>query len=105
MLAIARALMTNPALLLLDEPLEGLAPIVVEELTAAIRRLRAEEGAAFILVEQHAEAALALTETALVLERGGVVHQGASRALLESPATLDRFVGLRLSPAPGAAPG
>jgi branched-chain amino acid transport system ATP-binding protein len=105
MLAIARALMTNPSLLLLDEPLEGLAPIVVEELTAAIRRLRAEEGTAFILVEQHAEAALALTETALVLERGGVVHQGASRALLESPATLDRFVGLRLSPAPGAAPG
>jgi branched-chain amino acid transport system ATP-binding protein len=105
MLAIARALMTNPALLLLDEPLEGLAPIVVEELTAAIQRLRAEDGAAFILVEQHAEAALALTETALVLERGGVVHQGASRALLESPATLDRFVGLRLSPPPGAAPG
>jgi branched-chain amino acid transport system ATP-binding protein len=101
MLAIARALMTNPALLLLDEPLEGLAPIVVEELTAAIRRLRAEEGAAFILVEQHAEAALSLTETALVLERGGVVHQGASRALLENPAALDRFVGLRLSPAPG----
>jgi branched-chain amino acid transport system ATP-binding protein len=101
MLAIARALMTNPSVLLLDEPLEGLAPIVVEELTAAIRRLRAEDGAAFILVEQHAEAALSLTETALVLERGGVVHQGASRALLESPAALDRFVGLRLSPAPG----
>jgi branched-chain amino acid transport system ATP-binding protein len=105
MLAIARALMTNPALLLLDEPLEGLAPIVVEELTAAIQRLRAEDGAAFILVEQHAEAALALTETALVLERGGVVHQGASRALLESSATLDRYIGLRLSPPPGAGPG
>ena len=63
MLAIARALMTNPALLLLDEPLEGLAPIIVEELAAAIRRIGAEDGTAFILVEQHAEIALALTET------------------------------------------
>ena len=62
MLAIARALMTNPALLLLDEPLEGLAPIIVEELTAAIRRMIADEGTAVILVEQHAEVALSLTE-------------------------------------------
>ena len=70
MLAIARALMTNPALLLLDEPLEGLAPIIVEELTAAIRRMIADEGTAFILVEQHAEVALSLTDDAIVLERG-----------------------------------
>ena len=70
MLAIARALMTNPALLLLDEPLEGLAPIIVEELTGAIRRMIADEGTAFILVEQHAELALSLTENAIVLERG-----------------------------------
>ena len=98
MLAIGRALMTNPALLLLDEPLEGLAPIVVEELTAAIARLRTEDGGAFILVEQHAEAALSLTETALVLERGSVVYRGPSRALLADPATLDRLVGLRVSP-------
>ena len=61
MLAIARALMTNPALLMLDEPLEGLAPIIVEELTAAMRRMTADEGTAFILVEQHAEIALSLT--------------------------------------------
>jgi branched-chain amino acid transport system ATP-binding protein len=102
MLAIARALMTNPALLLLDEPLEGLAPIVVEELTAAIRRMRAEDGAAIILVEQHAALALALTEMTLVLERGHIVHQGPSRALLENPATLDRLVGLRIAgPPPG----
>jgi branched-chain amino acid transport system ATP-binding protein len=105
MLAIARALLTNPALLLLDEPLEGLAPIVVEELVAAIRRMRAEDGAAVILVEQHAETALALTESALVLERGSVVHRAPSRALLEDPGTLDRLVGLRIARRPAEAPG
>jgi branched-chain amino acid transport system ATP-binding protein len=97
MLAIGRTLMTNPALLLLDEPLEGLAPIVVEELTTAIRRMRSDDSAAFILVEQHAELALSLTEAAVVLERGGIVHRGPSRALLEDPATLDRLVGLRIA--------
>ena len=65
MLATARALMTNPALLLLDEPLEGLAPIIVEELTAAIRRMIADQGTAVILVEQHAEVALSLTKDAI----------------------------------------
>jgi branched-chain amino acid transport system ATP-binding protein len=69
MLAIARALMTNPALLLLDEPLEGLAPIVVEELAAAIRRMTSEDSNAYILVEQHADIALSLTENAIVIER------------------------------------
>ena len=97
MLAIARALMTNPALLLLDEPLEGLAPIIVEELTAAIRRMMAEEGTAVILVEQHAEIALSLTQTAIVLERGRIVHRAASADLLKDSGTLDRFVGLRVS--------
>ena len=63
MLAIARALMTNPALLLLDEPLEGLAPIIVEELAAAIRRMTADQGTAFILVEQHTDVALSLTRS------------------------------------------
>jgi branched-chain amino acid transport system ATP-binding protein len=101
MLAIGRALMTNPALLLLDEPLEGLAPIVVEELTAAIRRMRADDGAAIVLVEQHAEIALSLTDATLVLERGGIVHRGPSRALLDDPATLDRLVGLRIAPRAG----
>ncbi len=70
MLALARALLTNPSLLLLDEPFEGLAPIIVEELTAAIRKMLAEQGTAFILVEQHAEIALSLTQNAIVLERG-----------------------------------
>jgi branched-chain amino acid transport system ATP-binding protein len=97
MLAVARALMTNPALLLLDEPLEGLAPIVVAELTAAIRRMAADGGAAVILVEQHAEIALALTEAAIVLERGSIVHRAPSRALLADHATLERLVGLRIT--------
>ena len=97
MLAIARALMTNPALLLLDEPLEGLAPIIVEELTAAIRRMTADEGTAFILVEQHAEIALSLTDHAIVLERGSIVHRARSRDLLNDQATLDRLIGLRLA--------
>jgi len=96
MLAIARALMTNPALLLLDEPLEGLAPIIVEELTAAIRRMTADQGTAVILVEQHAEVALSLTENAIVLERGAIVHRAGSQALLRDPATLDRLIGLRI---------
>jgi branched-chain amino acid transport system ATP-binding protein len=97
MLAIARALMTNPALLLLDEPLEGLAPIVVEELAAAIRRMTGEGGGAFILVEQHVEIALPLTQNALVLERGRIVHNGPSTALLADHAALDRLIGLRLA--------
>jgi branched-chain amino acid transport system ATP-binding protein len=99
MLAIARALMTNPALLLLDEPLEGLAPIVVEELAAAIRRMTSESGDSFILVEQHADIALSLTQSALVLERGRIVHSGPSAKLLADHAALDRLVGLRLAEA------
>jgi branched-chain amino acid transport system ATP-binding protein len=96
MLAIARALMTNPALLLLDEPLEGLAPIIVEELAAAIRRMTADEGTAFVLIEQHAEVALSLTQDAIVLERGAIAHRAPSAALLADHATLDRLVGLRI---------
>ena len=97
MLAIARALMTNPALLLLDEPFEGLAPIVVEELTAAIRRMIAERANAFVLVEQHVEIALPLTENVIVLERGCVVHRGPSAQLLADHGALERLIGLRLA--------
>ena len=97
MLAIARALMTNPTLLLLDEPLEGLAPIIVEELAAAIRRMTADDGTAFILVEQHIEVALALTDDAVVLERGNIVHRARSQDLLKEQAALDRLIGLRLA--------
>jgi branched-chain amino acid transport system ATP-binding protein len=91
MLAIARALMTNPRLLLLDEPLEGLAPIIVEELAQALRNL---DGVAMILVEQHAEIALSLTEQALVIERGRIAYRGASRALLADERLLERYVGV-----------
>jgi branched-chain amino acid transport system ATP-binding protein len=101
MLAIARALMTNPALLMLDEPLEGLAPIIVEELAAAIKRMLDEEGTAVILVEQHAELALALTRDALIMERGAIVHRAASAALLRDAATLDRYIGLKIGEAAG----
>jgi branched-chain amino acid transport system ATP-binding protein len=99
MLAIARALMTNPNLLLLDEPFEGLAPIVVEELTAAIRRMIAERVNAFVLVEQHVEIALPLTESVIVLERGRIVHRGASAELLVDHAALERLIGLKLADA------
>src|SRR5207248_3467177 len=97
MLAIARALMTNPALLLLDEPFEGLAPIVVEELTAAIRRMIAERSNAFILVEQHAEIALPLTENVIVLERGRIAYRGLSTQLVANHAALERLIGLKLA--------
>ena len=99
MLAIARALMTNPALLLLDEPLEGLAPIIVEELSAAIRRMTSEGSNAFILVEQHADIALSLTQAAIVIERGRIIHSGPSAQLLADHAALDRLIGLRLAEA------
>jgi branched-chain amino acid transport system ATP-binding protein len=94
MLAIARALMTNPALLLLDEPLEGLAPIIVEELGGAIRRMVLDEGTAMVLVEQHTTIALALTDQAVVIERGAIVHRAPSAELAKDQATLDRLIGL-----------
>jgi len=97
MLTIARTLMTNPKVLLLDEPLEGLAPIIVEELTAAIRRMADDEGIALVLVEQHADVALALTDYAVIIERGMIAHRAASADLLADRATLDRYIGLNLA--------
>ena len=82
MLAIGRALMTNPRLLLLDEPFECLAPVIVEELEDTIQRLRAERGFATVIVEQHAEDALKLSDRAIVLDRGKIVLAGASQDLL-----------------------
>ena len=92
MLSIGRALMGNPSLLLLDEPLEGLAPIIIEHLLAALKRLIAEDSLAVILVEQHAKVALQVTREALVLSRGRVIHHGPSAALLANPDQLASLV-------------
>jgi branched-chain amino acid transport system ATP-binding protein len=94
MLAIARALMTNPSLLLLDEPMEGLAPIIVQELLNVIRELVAASGMAVVLVEQHARLALSVTGQALVLDRGRVVHRSRSDELLSDPHTLNRLLAV-----------
>jgi branched-chain amino acid transport system ATP-binding protein len=94
MLAFGRALMTNPRLLLLDEPMEGLAPIIVEEITAAVERMTADGSMAFILVEQHSHLALSLTRDAIVIERGAIVHRAKSAELEADAATLERLIGL-----------
>ncbi|WP_296951350.1 ABC transporter ATP-binding protein [uncultured Massilia sp.] len=94
MVAIARALMTNPRILLLDEPMEGLAPIIVQELVRAIRRLVADEGMSVIVVEQHARLALSLTARAIVLDRGRIVHDSDSASLLADGDRLDRLVAV-----------
>jgi len=94
MLAIGRALMVNPRLLLLDEPMEGLAPIIVQELMNVIRELVDDGGMAVIVVEQHAKLALTLTRKAVVLDRGRVVHRADSEALLADPERLHRLVAV-----------
>jgi len=94
MLAVGRALMLNPRVLLLDEPTEGLAPIIVEHLLASIRRIIREEGMATIIVEQHARKILGVTDRAVILDRGRVVHEGASAALLSDPAALETHLGV-----------
>ena len=92
MLAIGRALMGNPSLLLMDEPLEGLAPIIVEGLLRALKRLIAEDSLAVVLVEQHAKLALQVTQSALVLNRGRVSYAGPSAGLLADPQRLTSLV-------------
>jgi branched-chain amino acid transport system ATP-binding protein len=94
MLAIGRALMGNPLLLLMDEPLEGLAPVIVDALLAGLDRLKREDDLALLLVEQHARLALELAEDAIVLDRGVVIYSGASRALHDAPEQLARLIGV-----------
>lgn len=94
MLAVGRALVLNPRLLLLDEPLEGLAPIIVEELLKAIARITRDEGLSAIIVEQHPQAILAISHQAVVLDQGKVVHCGDAQALLEQPELIDKLLGV-----------
>ncbi|MBS0559879.1 MAG: ABC transporter ATP-binding protein [Proteobacteria bacterium] len=94
MLAVGRALVLNPRLLLLDEPTEGLAPIIVEELLAALARIMREEGLSALVVEQHAHKILGVTDAAIVIEGGRIVHAGPSAALRADPALLERHLGV-----------
>jgi branched-chain amino acid transport system ATP-binding protein len=94
MLAIGRALTGDPALLLMDEPLEGLAPVVVDALLAGLDRLKREDDLALLLVEQHAQLALELAPNAIVLDRGSIVFAGASRELLDAPQLLGALMGV-----------
>jgi branched-chain amino acid transport system ATP-binding protein len=94
MLAVGRALMGNPALLLMDEPLEGLAPVIVDTLLAGLDRLKREDDLALLLVEQHARLALELAPEAIVLDRGIIVFAGASRELLDDPQRLTSLMGV-----------
>jgi len=94
MLAVGRALVLNPRVMLLDEPLEGLAPIIVEELIAALTRIVRQEGLAAILVEQNAHKILGVTDRAVILERGAIVHQGDSASLRADRGVLETFLGV-----------
>ena len=94
MLSIARALLTNPSVLLMDEPTEGLAPVIVEALTAVLLRLRAESALSIILVEQNSRVALAFSERTVVISKGRIVYDGASALLRNDPEKLAQIVGI-----------
>jgi branched-chain amino acid transport system ATP-binding protein len=106
MLAIGRALMSDPAFVLMDEPLEGLAPVIVDAVLAGIEKLRRDDDVAILLVEQHAKLALGVCARAMVLDRGRVVYDGDSAALLADPGKLSALMGIegraerRQTPAP-----
>jgi branched-chain amino acid transport system ATP-binding protein len=95
MLAIGRALIGNPTLLLMDEPSEGLAPVIVEELARAVKRLTQESGLAMILVEQNTRLALEIAPRAVVMDRGRIVYDGASEGLRNDPARLEQLIGVQ----------
>ncbi len=94
MLAIGRALVGNPTVLLMDEPSEGLAPVIIEELARAMKRLAAAGGLALILVEQNSRLALDIAPRAVVMDRGHIVYDGASEMLHKNPVTLEQFIGV-----------
>jgi branched-chain amino acid transport system ATP-binding protein len=94
MLAVARALVLNPRIMLLDEPLEGLAPILVEELLTALRKIIREEGLSAILVEQNAQKILGVTDLAIIIERGTIVYRGTSTAITADRSLLETYMGV-----------
>jgi branched-chain amino acid transport system ATP-binding protein len=94
MLAIARALVGNPTVLLMDEPSEGLAPVIVEELTRAVKRLAATEGLALVLVEQNTRVALEISPRAVVMDRGRIVYDGPSITLKQDAGKLNQLIGV-----------
>jgi branched-chain amino acid transport system ATP-binding protein len=94
MLSIARALLTNPSILLMDEPTEGLAPVIVEALTAALARLRAEGALSMILVEQNSRVALAFSARTVILDKGRIVYDGEAEPLRADPERLAKLIGI-----------
>jgi branched-chain amino acid transport system ATP-binding protein len=94
MLAIGRALIGNPTVLLMDEPSEGLAPVIVEELARAVKRLTQSSGFAIVLVEQNTRLALEIAPRAVVMDRGRIVYDGASETLRKDPARLEQLIGV-----------
>ena len=94
MLSIARALVTNPSVLLMDEPTEGLAPVIVEALAAVLARLSAEGALSIVLVEQNSRVALAFSARTVVMDKGRIVYDGASAALAADPERLAKLIGV-----------
>jgi branched-chain amino acid transport system ATP-binding protein len=94
MLSIARALLTNPSVLLMDEPTEGLAPVIVETLTAALIKLRSESGLSIILVEQNSRVAFEFSDRSVVLDKGHIVYDGTSAVLRDDPERLAKIIGV-----------
>ncbi len=94
MLAIGRALVGNPAVILMDEPSEGLAPVIVEELTRALRHLTGAQGLTLVVVEQNTRLALDISPRIVVMNRGRIIYDGPSEHLKQNRHELDRLIGV-----------